>query len=124
MTQWNLADVSLYKYFNNSLWKNIEAQDNGFFDEVKELKSRRQNLERECIESTTVDIETGEIRFKVVQDSSTIDKYLCEKMNMGEKEYIAYLKEKARIRFQEAERFISKQFQELENRALGNSTIL
>ncbi|KAK3738648.1 hypothetical protein QZH41_010838 [Actinostola sp. cb2023] len=121
--RWNRADVALYKHFNETLWRIISEQDSSFYDEVKELKLKKRTLEKECIASSNVDTETGEIRFIVESNLSSFDKYLCEKMTMSEKDYIAYLKAKARLEFQEDNEYVTKQFQELEDKAFNTTTV-
>ncbi|KXJ22384.1 galactosylceramide sulfotransferase [Exaiptasia diaphana] len=119
--QWNQADSLLYKYFNHTLWKRISEQDNSFYNELKELKMKKMTLEKQCITSTSIEPDTGEIMFKIEEDVPSYNKYLCDKMNTNEKDYIAYLKTKARVKFQKEDLYIKRQFQGLEER-IQNST--
>lgn len=121
--EWNQADVFLYKYFNQTLWERIGQQDSTFYDELQELKLKRQTLKKECLASSSIDQRTGEIVFKLEPNLTSFNKYLCEKMNMNEQDYIAYLKTKARLKFQQEDVYIKKKFQEIESKMYNLSTM-
>lgn len=113
----------MYKHFNQTLWKKIAQQDSTFYDELQELKLKRKTLQKECIASALTDPSTGEILYKLEPYLSSFDKYLCEKMNMNEQEYIIYLKTKVKLKYQQEDVDIKTKFQEMEDRALNLSTV-
>lgn len=47
--EWNKADVVLYQHFNQTFWKKVNSQDENFWSEVKLLKQKSLELEKECL---------------------------------------------------------------------------
>lgn len=90
---WNNADATLYDSFNKTFWNKIANQDDTYYQEVKELRRKVKNLEKECIHSLQTNHDTGEVEIKL-RTAQNINKYLCEKMTMKEESYIVYLKKK------------------------------
>lgn len=92
--KWNKADWDLYQHFNRTLWEKISKEGLHFQDEVKELRRKIWTLEKQCISSMQVSEKTGELETILSSEIPAYNRYLCRKMTMSEKEYIAYLKEK------------------------------
>ena len=49
--EWNNADAALYEFFNKTFWDKIARQDQTFFQEVRQLRQKVNELEAECIDS-------------------------------------------------------------------------
>lgn len=47
--EWNKADVLLYQHFNQTFWKKVNSQDENFWSEVKLLKQKSLDIEKECL---------------------------------------------------------------------------
>lgn len=93
INEWNNADAALYDSFNKTFWNKIANQDHTFYQEVRELRRKVKDLEKECIHSLQTNHDTGEVEIKL-HTATNVNKYLCEKMTLKEERYIAYLKKK------------------------------
>ncbi|XP_020602807.1 galactosylceramide sulfotransferase-like [Orbicella faveolata] len=47
--EWNKADVLLYQHFNQTFWKKVNSKDENFWSEVKLLKQKSLEMEKECL---------------------------------------------------------------------------
>lgn len=92
--EWNNADAALYEIFNKTFWDKIARQDQTFFQEVRQLRQKVNELEAECIDSQETNQYTGEVDIKLYEHASNFNKYLCEKMTLNEENYVTYLKKK------------------------------
>lgn len=92
--EWNNADAALYEFFNKTFWDKIARQDQTFFQEVRQLRQKVNELEAECIDSQETNQDTGEVDIKLYEHASNFNKYLCEKMTLYEENYVTYLKKK------------------------------
>ena len=52
---WNNADVVLYNYFVERFWRQVKDEGSGFYDEVLELKKRRKEYSKLCIEKEAIE---------------------------------------------------------------------
>ena len=55
--RWSKADYMFYDYFNASLWRKLERQDMGFWDEVSTLQYLTKTLSDLCHRTTNDDEE-------------------------------------------------------------------
>lgn len=87
--RWNKADVMLYQYFNATLWSEIKSEGKEFVKDLRELRAKLEEMERECLGSS-VNLETLTLNLNV----SSYNRYLCEKMLLKEIEYLHYFRRK------------------------------
>ena len=93
--EWSKADALLYEYFKAVFYNKIQEQPQGFFNEVRELKQRREELEEMCLEPTNTTIRGYDTEgFKIRHNVTVTLRPLCEKMSWSEIKYLRYLKTK------------------------------
>ena len=63
----NRADVQLYEHFNKTFWKNIQAEGEGFYSEVKQLVELREKLRVQCIGNERVQAAFAQDHSKVTR---------------------------------------------------------
>ena len=88
--RWNKADVMLYQYFNETLWSEIKSEGKDFVEDLRELRAKLEEMERECLGSSAVNLEKITLNSNV----SSYNRYLCEKMLLKEIEYLHYFRRK------------------------------
>ena len=47
--RWNAADVSLYDFFNKTLWEEIKYEGDNFWNELREFKHMQNMIENDCL---------------------------------------------------------------------------
>lgn len=92
--KWNEHDFTLYKKFNETFWLKIKRQGNVFWDDLREFRKLRKNLNERCglgiykkkiFKDMTVDA------FKInVKDKKDIP--FCEKVTLPEIKYLEYFR--------------------------------
>ena len=92
--EWSGADVSLYEYFNKSLWDQISKEGDEFRREVALFKAKHRQIKGDCIGN--LEKEPVNEAYKVVMNNnvSQINRYLCEKMFFTEIDYLQYFRDK------------------------------
>ena len=88
--RWNKADFMLYQYFNDTLWKEIHFEGKDFIDELRDFRSKHEEMERDCLGDGSVN---GE-KITLNPNVSSYNRYLCEKMLFNDIEYIHYFRKK------------------------------
>ena len=89
--RWNKADVALYQYFNETLWKDIQSEEAGFSEELADFRTKHKAMERECLGDFDF---TDFTQIDLNPNVSSINRYLCEKMLFREFEYLHYFRQK------------------------------
>ena len=90
---WNRADLLLYQHFNQTLWKRIRQQGDGFWTDFRFFKEKLKNFKMRCGFQASI---TKASRKKGAQVSdqrigervNSFDRPLCERVALTEIEYI------------------------------------
>lgn len=96
--KWTKADVLLYEYFNQSLWRKIRNEGASFWDEVELLRKRNDELKEICLrtglftdrpyQSSTAIIYGHSLKASI----SNTFKLSCKRMIRSEGKYIQYFR--------------------------------
>lgn len=86
----------LYDHFNKSLWDKIGQQDQSFFDEVDEFKSKVAQVNVVCFKDLNEanSKRTFEIPLMLKRNIPSELKDICKRLKYKDKEYIRILKDK------------------------------
>lgn len=90
----------LYEHFNKSLWDKIGEQDQSFFAEVDELRAKVDQIKTVCFQTLHEKGQRKTFEVPLIL-SKTVPrelKEICNRLQLREKEYVQYLKEKQRNR--------------------------
>lgn len=98
--QWSHADTVLYDYFKDKFLHKLRQQNEDFFHDITDLRTRNAVLRDICLNSTPgndegyqdVDIKG----FKIWQNLTEPLKTMCDKMTWNEVRYLGYLRYKQR----------------------------
>lgn len=92
--EWNKADVMLYRFFNDTLWKQINSQDEKFWEEVKLLKEASVSVSKECLSpSKQVDpIIRSVSKLLLKENISHQRRGLCERLIKKEDSYLEFFR--------------------------------
>lgn len=103
--RWNSADVNLYNYFNQSLWKKIAAYGyERMQKDVALLKMKNDELKRDCVADT---LKSGDPRMwyppgvkmeSFRMNPNAKNKLLCDRVTRPELSYMKFLADKQRKR--------------------------
>ena len=92
---WNNADMVLYNYFVEKFWKEIKDEGPGFYEEVLELRRRREFYSKMCIEGSTVEVAYSAVYVKGYKMRTNLagdTKVFCERMLKNEIHYMDYFR--------------------------------
>lgn len=87
--RWNKADAMLYQHFNETLWSEIKSEGNDFFEELRDFRSKHEEMERDCL-APSLNLDKNTLN----PDVSSFNRYFCEKMLFKEIEYLHYFRRK------------------------------
>lgn len=95
---WNSADVELYSFFNETLWKEISYEGESFWTELLEFRMKLKETERDCIGERNALLGSGfGLGYQNIMlnpDVSDMNNYFCKKLMMSEMEYLDYFRRK------------------------------
>ncbi|KAK3731464.1 hypothetical protein QZH41_013661 [Actinostola sp. cb2023] len=96
--RWNEADVMLYDYFNATLWKKIEMEGPGFYEDLKLFRQELHRTKNACLlkQSKKTLAYTGRyvIGYQLKHTIPPEMKPRCTKMLLNEIHYVDYFQNK------------------------------
>ena len=95
---WNNADMVLYNYFLEKFWQEINNEGPGFYDEVAELRKRREHYKTVCIEKEAIEEAYSSVYVKGYQMRTNLTgetKQFCERLLRNELKYMDYFRKKS-----------------------------
>ena len=86
----------LYGHFNKSLWDKIRQQDQGFFDEVQELRAKVAQIKTVCFKDFNESASSKAFEVPLyMRDNVPKELYdICYRLKIREQEYVRILKDK------------------------------
>ena len=93
--KWNNADASLYDFFIEKFWKEIEKEGTEFYDDLEELKKRKKYYFDVCVSKETVTKAYSSVfvkGYEMRRNLTTELKTFCERMLRNELSYLDHFK--------------------------------
>ncbi|XP_002153926.1 galactose-3-O-sulfotransferase 2 [Hydra vulgaris] len=92
---WNNADVVLYNYFVERFWRQVNDEGPGFYDDVIELKKRREKYSKLCIEKEAVEEAYSSVfvkGYKIKANLTGKNQTFCRHMLTNEIHFMDYFR--------------------------------
>ncbi|KAJ7389020.1 hypothetical protein OS493_034154 [Desmophyllum pertusum] len=96
--RWNKADMLLFEHFNQTLWRKIEMEGEGFYNDLAMFRRKKAELKDLCFTNETSNqLMYGNKYAKMMTLKPNLPpetKVKCERMTRTENSYLAYLRTK------------------------------